>query len=86
VNHYSEDPTVPEFTPDEIVPKWENSMGMDAVLHEADFLVLSDGQKLPSLKSFRKSQSEVAGVRWRKASRKRRGTRRRFPGKTRSAN
>ena len=29
-------PTVPVFNPDEIVPTWDNSMGMDAVLHEDD--------------------------------------------------
>ncbi|WP_282560928.1 Uma2 family endonuclease [Trichothermofontia sichuanensis] len=27
------DPTVPEFNPDEIIPSWENSLGIDAVLH-----------------------------------------------------
>lgn len=77
VNLCIEDPTVPEFKPDEVVPTWDNSTGMDAVLHEDDFLALSDGQKLPSLKSFRKSQSELAGVSKRKTSRKRGSNRRR---------
>ena len=87
VNLCVEDPTVPEFTPDGVIPTWSNSTGMDAVLHrqfafrrratgtqlahEDDFLALSDGQKLPSLKSFRKSQSELAAVSKRKAARKR---------------
>ncbi len=71
INLCVEDPTVPEFTSDEVIPTWKNSMGMDAVLHEADYLALSDGQKLPSLKSFRKTQSELATVSKRKAARKR---------------
>lgn len=77
INLCIEDPTVPEFTPDEIVPSWNNSLGMDAVLHEDDFLALSDGQKLPSLKSFRKTQSKLAGVSKRKSARKRGSNRRR---------
>jgi putative transposase len=77
VNLCIEDPTVPEFNPDEIVPTWDNSTGMDAVLHEDDFLALSDGQKLPSLKSFRKTQFLLAGVPSRKANRKRGSNRRR---------
>jgi len=52
-------------------------MGMDAVLHEDDFLALSDNQKLPSLKSFRKNQDELANVSKRKAVRKRGSNRRR---------
>ena len=71
VNLCVEDPTVPKATPDGVIPTWSNSMGIDAVLHEDNFLALSAGQKLPSLKSFRKSQSELAAVSKRKASRKR---------------
>lgn len=77
VNLCIEDPEVPEFAPDEIVPDWENSVGMDAVLHEDDFLALSDGQKFPSLKSFRKSQLKLANISRRKAARKRGSNRRR---------
>jgi len=50
---------------------------MDAVLHEDDYLALSDAQKLPSLKSFRTSQSELAAGSKRKAARKRGSNRRR---------
>lgn len=77
VNLCVEDPTVPEFTPDEIIPTWDNSTGMDAVLLGDDFLALSDGQKLSSLKSFRKTQSKLAGVSKRKAARKQGSNRRR---------
>jgi len=77
VNLCIEDPFVTKFTPDDIVPTWDNSTGMDAVLHEDDFLALSDGQKLPSLKSFRKTQSKLANVQVRKSARKRCSNRRR---------
>ena len=63
------DNSIPEFDPD-ITPTWENSMGMDAVLHENDYLATSEGYKLSSLKSFRKSQNELAKVAQRKASKK----------------
>ena len=61
-----EDPTVPVFIPDEVTPTWENTLGMDAVLHEQDYLATSEGTKLPSLKSFRKSQKRLAKVSRRK--------------------
>ncbi|MEC4819397.1 MAG: transposase [Scytonema sp. PMC 1069.18] len=65
-----EDPTVPVFNPDDVTPTWNNSLGMDAVLHEDDYLATSEGKKLPSLKSFRKSQSRLAKVSKRKATKK----------------
>lgn len=77
VNLCVEDPSVPVFNLDEVTPTWDNSTGMDAVLHEDDYLALSDAQKLPSLKSFRTSQSELAAVAKRKAARKRGSNRRR---------
>ncbi len=43
---------------------------MDAVLHEDDYLATSEGIKLPSLKSFRKSQDKLAKVSKRKSSKK----------------
>jgi putative transposase len=46
---------------------------MDAVLHEDDYLATSDGEKLPSLKSFRKSQGKLAKISQRK-SRRRKGS------------
>ena len=73
INLRLEDKTVPNFT-SEITPTWENSLGMDAVLHEKDYLATSEGFKLSSIKSFRKSQSQLAKVSKRKAS-KRKGSR-----------
>ena len=67
INLRLEDKTVPDF-PSDIVPTWDNSLGMDAVLHEADYLATSEGVKLPSLKSFRKSQSKLASISKRKAT------------------
>jgi len=69
VNLRLQDDSVPNFNP-EIQPTWENSLGMDAVLHESDYLATSEGLKLPSLKSFRKSQGKLAKVSKRKSSRK----------------
>lgn len=57
-----DDPTIPIFTPDDIIPTWENSMGIDAVLYGDDYLATSEGDKLPSLKSFRKNQKELAKI------------------------
>lgn len=57
-----EDASVPEFNPDLITPTWENSMGLDAVLHEDDYLATSEGTKLPSLKSLRKNQHKLDKV------------------------
>ncbi len=66
-----EDPTVPEFTPDVVVPTWDNSVGLDAVLHEDDYFATSEGDKIPPLKSFRSSADELAKVSKRKSARKR---------------
>lgn len=38
INFSLEDKTIPDFTPDEITPTWNNSMGLDAVLHENSYL------------------------------------------------
>jgi putative transposase len=69
INLRLEDSSIPDFKPD-IVPTWGNSLGMDAVLHEDDYLATSEGIKLPSLKSFRKSQGKLAKVSKRKSSKK----------------
>ena len=66
INLRLEDQTIPQFKPD-ITPTWDNSLGMDAVLHEDDYLATSEGVKLPSLKSFRKSQDKLARVSKRKS-------------------
>ena len=65
-----EDKTVPIFTPDDIQPTWDNSLGVDAVLHEQDYLATSEGFKLPSLKSYRKTHSKLAQIQRKKASKK----------------
>ena len=65
-----EDPTVPVCLRD-IIPSWENSLGMDAVLHENDYLATSECIKLPSLKVLRKSQSKLTRISQRKNARKR---------------
>lgn len=69
INLRLQDESVPDFQSD-IEPTWDNSLGMDAVLHENDYLATSEGFKLPSLKSFRKSQGKLASVSKRKASAK----------------
>ncbi len=60
---------IPDFQSD-IAPTWDNSLGMDAVLHEDDYLATSEGFKLPSLKSFRKSQGKLARISKRKSEAK----------------
>jgi len=49
-----EDSSVPAFNLDEIIPSWNNTLGLDAVLHEEDYLATSENEKLPALKYFRK--------------------------------
>lgn len=70
------DPTVPEFNPDEIIPTWENSLGIDAVLHEDTYLATSDGEKLLSLKPLRKNEAKKASLQTKRNARKK-GSRRR---------
>ncbi|KAB8335911.1 IS200/IS605 family element transposase accessory protein TnpB [Scytonema tolypothrichoides VB-61278] len=65
-----EDPNVPVFNPDDVTPTWTNTLGMDAVLHEQDYLATSEGTKVPSLKSFRKSEKRLAEVQRRKETKK----------------
>lgn len=72
-----EDPTVPVFNPDDVTPTWENSLGLDAVLHEDDYLATSCGSKLPALKSFRKSEKRLARISKRKSNKKRGSAKRR---------
>ncbi len=66
-----EDPSVPEFNRDEIIPTWENSIGLDAVLHEDTYLATSDGEKLPSLKPLRKNQAKLDRISIKRNKRKR---------------
>jgi putative transposase len=71
-----EDSRVPEFIPDKVIPTWENSMGLDAVLHEDVYLATSEGEKLPSLKPLRKNQDKLSRISQKRNARKR-GSRRR---------
>jgi putative transposase len=66
-----EDTTVPEFNPNSIIPTWENSMGLDAVLYGDDYLATSEGDKLPSLKSLRKNQHKLDKISQKRNKRKR---------------
>ena len=69
INLRLQDDSVPEFKSD-ITPTWDNSLGMDAVLHEDNYLATSEGVKLPSLKSFRKSGGKLASISKRKSAKK----------------
>jgi putative transposase len=53
------------------LPTWDNSMGMDAVLHADDYLATSEGTKLPSIKVLRKSQHKLTRISSKKNARKR---------------
>jgi putative transposase len=65
-----DDPSIPKFTPDKITPTWDNSMGIDAVLFEDDYLATSEGNKLPSVKSYRNNQNTLAKISQRKNAKK----------------
>lgn len=66
-----EDATVPSFTPDSITPDWDNSMGLDAVLHEDVYLATSEGELLPSSKPLRRNQSKLDRISQNRNKRKR---------------
>lgn len=66
-----EDNTVPDFKPDVVIPTWDNSMGLDAVLHEDVYLATSEGEKLPSLKPLRKNQAKLDHISTKRNKRKR---------------
>jgi putative transposase len=70
VNLRLEDVTVPTITPDAIIPTWENSMGIDAILHENNYLATSQNTKLPSLKVLRRSLEKLAEISRKKQARK----------------
>jgi len=57
-----EDVTVPSISADVVVPSWDNSLGMDAVLHEDVYLATSDGEKITSLKPLRKNQAKLTQI------------------------
>jgi putative transposase len=66
-----EDSSVPEFTPDKVSPKWDNSIGLDAVIHEDVYLATSLGEKLPSLKPLRRNQAKLDRISKKRNKRKR---------------
>jgi putative transposase len=66
-----EDSSVPEFTPNFIIPSWNNSIGLDAVLHADVYLATSEGEKLPSLKPLRNNQSKLDRISTSRNKRKR---------------
>ncbi|WP_293207847.1 MULTISPECIES: transposase [unclassified Microcoleus] len=66
-----EDSLVPQFIPDKVTPNWENSIGLDAVLHEDVYLATSLGEKLPSLKPLRKNQAKLDRISKKRNKRKR---------------
>jgi putative transposase len=66
-----EDTSVPDFTPDAIIPSWDNSIGLDAVLHADVYLATSEGEKLPSLKPLRNHQSKLDRISTKRNKRKR---------------
>jgi putative transposase len=66
-----EDSSVPEFTPDKVSPNWDNSIGLDAVIHEDVYLAMSLGEKLPSLKPLRKNQAKLDRISKKRNKRKR---------------
>lgn len=65
-----EDSSVPTFKPDEIVATEQNSIGLDAVLHEDTFLATSDGDFIAARKAYRKNENKLAKVSKNKSARK----------------
>lgn len=70
VNLRLEDIAFPVCSND-VIPTWDNSLGIDAVLHEDDYLATSEGVKLPSLKVLRNTQHKLERVSHKKNARKR---------------
>ncbi|MDJ0615701.1 MAG: transposase [Calothrix sp. MO_192.B10] len=64
------DPNLPVFNLDQVTSTWDNTLGMDAVLHEDDYLATSENTKLPAFKSFRKSEKRLAKISNRKSAKK----------------
>ncbi len=66
-----EDVNVPTQSQVENVPTWDNSTGLDAVLHEDVYLATSEGEKLPSLKPLRHNQCKLDRISTKRNKRKR---------------
>ncbi|MEG5058232.1 transposase [Microcoleus sp. A2-C5] len=65
-----EDVNVPIQCQDIIVPTWDNSLGLDAVLHKDVYLATSDGEKLSSFKPLRKNQASLDRISTKRNKRK----------------
>lgn len=65
-----EDSSVPTFKPDEIIATEDNSIGLDAVLHENTFLATSESDFVPARKAYRKNEQELAKVSKKKSAKK----------------
>jgi putative transposase len=70
MNIVLEDHSIPVPVADEIFPTWDNSIGLDAVLHEDVYLATSEGEKLPSLKPLRKNQAKLDRISIKRNNRK----------------
>ena len=66
-----EDVSIPIFNPDKITPNWDNSMGLDAVLHEDVYLATSEGELIPSFKPLRRNQTKLDRISQKRNKRKR---------------
>jgi putative transposase len=71
INIMLEDQSIPSPVADEMFPTWDNSIGLDAVLHEDVYLATSEGEKLPSLKPLRKNQAKLDRISTKRNQRKR---------------
>lgn len=71
MNIMVEDNSIPVTLIDELFPTWDNSIGLDAVLHENVYLATSEGEKLPSLKPLRKNQAKLDRISVKRNQRKR---------------
>jgi putative transposase len=54
-----EDSSVPEFTPDQVSPNWDNSIGLDAVLHEDVYLATVERREITIVKTTSQKPSQV---------------------------
>jgi putative transposase len=68
INLALEDKSVPDFTPDEIKPTEDNSIGVDMGLEK--FLTASDGEIVPIYQPLRKNQEKLTGISQKKNKRK----------------
>jgi putative transposase len=69
-----EDNSVPDTSQNEVIPTWDNSMGLDAVLQDDVYLATSEGTKLPSIKPLRTNQIKLDRIS-KKRNKRRRGSR-----------